>query len=186
MVPLMQLWLPILLSAVGVFIASSLIHMVIKWHNGQYFKLSNEDEVRAVLRKGNPAPGQYVIPYCKDGGDMRNPEMQQKFVDGPIAMMMVRPTGPPAMGKMLGAWFVFTLFAALFAAYLASVTIAPGAASLHVFRVVATVSFLTYGGGTLIDAIWMGLPWRAAFAYVLDAVVYAAVSGGVFVYFWPH
>ena len=28
-----QLWLPILLSAVFVFLASSVIHMALKWHN---------------------------------------------------------------------------------------------------------------------------------------------------------
>jgi len=52
-----QLWIPILLSAVCVFIASSLIHMVLKWHASDYSALPNEDEVRAAIRKGTPAPG---------------------------------------------------------------------------------------------------------------------------------
>jgi len=34
MVPIMSLWLPILLSAVFVFIASSIIHMVLGYHKG--------------------------------------------------------------------------------------------------------------------------------------------------------
>ena len=40
---LAQLWMPIVLSAVLVFAASSLIHMVLKWHNADYRPLANED-----------------------------------------------------------------------------------------------------------------------------------------------
>ena len=36
MVGLAALWLPILLSAVIVFVASSLIHMVSGWHKSDY------------------------------------------------------------------------------------------------------------------------------------------------------
>ena len=55
-----QLWLPILSTAALIFIASSLIHMVFKWHNADYKKLANEDDVRAAIRATSPAPGQYV------------------------------------------------------------------------------------------------------------------------------
>ena len=60
-----QLWIPIILSAVCVFLASSLIHMVVKWHASDYRALSNEDEVRAAIRKGSPSPGQYVLPWAR-------------------------------------------------------------------------------------------------------------------------
>ena len=39
MVPLVDLWLPILLSAVLVFVASSILHMVIPIHRGDFGKL---------------------------------------------------------------------------------------------------------------------------------------------------
>ena len=96
-----QLWLPILVAAVLVYIASSLIHMVFKWHNSDYKKLSNEDEVQAVLRKGTPAPGQYGIPHCTDMKAMREEAMMKKYVDGPIGMLTVIKSGPPKMGGML-------------------------------------------------------------------------------------
>jgi hypothetical protein len=68
------LWMPIAVSAVLVFIASSLVHMVFKWHNVDYRKLANEDEVRAAIRSGSPAtPGEYMIPHCLDGKDFKNP-----------------------------------------------------------------------------------------------------------------
>ena len=63
MVSLAQLWLPILLSAVFVFLASSVIHMAFTYHNKEYHGLGNEDEVRAVLRKANAAPGLYFLGY---------------------------------------------------------------------------------------------------------------------------
>ena len=66
----LELWLPIVLTAVFIFIASSLIHMVFKWHNSDYKKLSNEDEVAAAIRAGNHAPGQYVLPHCMDMKEM--------------------------------------------------------------------------------------------------------------------
>ena len=72
MVPWSQLLLPILLSAVFVFVASSVIHMVLKLHNPDYRKLPNEDEVRAALNKGAPPPGQYVLPHCLDPKEMEN------------------------------------------------------------------------------------------------------------------
>ena len=79
MTSILNLWLPILLSAVFVFIASSLIHMVFKWHNSEYLKLSNEDEVRAAIRKESPGPGQYVLPWCPGMKEMESEAMKQKF-----------------------------------------------------------------------------------------------------------
>lgn len=65
MVPLGHLWLPIIVSAVGVFVASSFVHMVLKfWHTPDYRGLANEEEVGAAIRNGNPAPGMYLVPSC--------------------------------------------------------------------------------------------------------------------------
>ena len=48
MVSISALWLPILLSAVIVFVASSIIHMVLPVHRGDYRKLPEEDRVRVL------------------------------------------------------------------------------------------------------------------------------------------
>jgi hypothetical protein len=181
-----QLWLPILLSAVCVFAASSLIHMVVKWHASDYNALPNEEPVRDAIRKGSPPPGQYVLPHCADMKDMQKPEMQQKYADGPVAFLVVLPNGPPAMGGALGKWFAYTVLVAFMAAYLASRTLAPGTHYLQVFRVVGAVSFLTYGFGSLQMAIWMGKPWGSAAKDLADALVYGLLSGGVFGWLWPR
>jgi len=186
MVALAQLWLPILLSAVAVFIASSLIHMVFKWHNSDYHKLPNEDEVRAAIRKGGPAPGQYVIPHCTDMKEMANPEFLKKYTEGPVGLMYVMPNKAPNMGPTLGLWFAFNLVVAFFTAYLCSRTLQPATEYLAVFRVAGTVTFIAYAMGCFPAAIWMGKPWSVVSKEVLDSLIYGLVTGGVFGSMWPN
>ncbi len=75
MVTIGSLWLPILVSAVLVFIVSSILHMVLKYHARDFIKLPNEDAVRAAIRSGNPEPRMYLIPYMADYSELKTPEM---------------------------------------------------------------------------------------------------------------
>lgn len=186
MVSLGSLWLPILVSAVLVFITSSIIHMVLKYHNSDYAKLPNEDAVRAAIRAGNPPPAQYMVPHCSDMKDMEKPEMKQKYIEGPIAVMNVLRPGLPNMGKSLTQWFVFILFVSLFTGYVAAHTVAAGTSYLEVFRVVGTVGFLAYGAGQIPESIWMGKPWKVTVKGVLDGLVYGLVTAGTFGWLWPR
>ena len=99
MIGLGALWLPILLSAVLVFVASSIIHMVLPYHRSDYRQLPDEDGVRAALRSEAVAPGLYTVPYCTDPKEMGSEEMMAKFEEGPVAFVTVMESGPPAMGK---------------------------------------------------------------------------------------
>jgi hypothetical protein len=179
------LWGPIVLSAFVVFIASSVIHMVLKWHASDYRGLSNEDDVRAVIRKGNPAPGQYILPYCPDMKQMSNPAMQQKYNEGPNAVLRIMKPGVPNMGSALGMWFGFTLLVSIFTAYVASLALAPGADYMTVFRVTSAVGFIAYVLGGYPENIWMGEPWSSAFKDTVDGLVYALLMGGCFGWLWP-
>jgi hypothetical protein len=183
---LQQLWIPIILSAVLVFASSSLIHMVLKWHNSDYRKLSNEDDVRAAIRAGSPAPGQYVLPHCVDMKDMQKPETQQKFAEGPVAWLVIKPSGAPKMGRPLVLWFVFVLAIGGIAAYVAARTLPGSASFLQVCRVVGVVSFLAYAAGSVQGAIWMGKPWGSAAKEVADGLIYAVITAVVFGWCWPH
>jgi hypothetical protein len=180
------LWLPIVLSAVLVFVASSIIHMVLKYHNRDYTGLPNEEAVRAALRAGNPEPRQYVIPYCADMKDMETPEMKQKFIEGPIGVLNLRRPGPPTMGPMLLQWFLFILVVSFFLGYLAAITIEPGAPYLRVFRVVGAAGFLAYAAAQVPAAIWMGKPWPVAGKEVFDGLVYGLLTAGTFGWLWPR
>ena len=50
MTPLSALWLPIVLSAVLVFVASSIIHMFLGWHAGDYPSLPDEARFADAVR----------------------------------------------------------------------------------------------------------------------------------------
>src|SRR3954470_13558027 len=168
MVTLGALWLPVVLSAVLVFITSSIIHMLLKYHNKDYKQIPNEDAVRAAIRAGSPPPAQYIIPYCSDMKDMEKPEMQQKYAEGPVAVLNLMRPGRPGMGPMLGKWFIFILLVSFFIAYVAAHAISPGASYLHVFRIVGATGFLAYGMGQVPAAIWWGKPWSVTMKDLLD------------------
>jgi hypothetical protein len=178
--------LPIVLSALLVFILSAIIHMGLKYHNSDYKRLPNEDAVRAALRSGSPEPRQYIIPYAAEMKEMQSPEMQQKYAEGPVAVLRLRPPGPPTMGPALTQWFLFTLMVSLFVGYVAALTIPPGADYLDVFKVVGGVAFLAYAAGQLPGAIWMAKPWSVATKEVFDGLLYALVTAGTFGWLWPR
>ena len=186
MVSLGQLLLPIILSAVLVFVVSSIIHMVLGYHRSDYTPLPNEDAVRAAIRSGNPAPAQYVIPYCATPKDMGSPEMVRKFTEGPIGVLNLRRPGPPGMGPSLAQWFAFSLVVSFFVAYVACHALPAGAPYLKVFQVVGAVGFLAYSAGQIPAAIWMGKPWSIALKEVFDGLVYGLVTAGSFGWLWPR
>lgn len=185
MVSLTQLWMPVLLSAVGVFVVSSLIHMVFKWHKGDFLRLPNEDALRTLFKGAEVPPGMYVVPHCADMKQMGSPAMKAKYAEGPVGMLLLRAKGPIDMRASLGQWFLLSVGVACAAAYLASRTLAPGTHYLQVFRLVAIATFLAYGTGSIIAGIWMGQPWRAVVKDLVDAILYAIVSGGAFGWLWP-
>jgi hypothetical protein len=186
MVSLGSLWLPILLSAVLVFITSSIIHMVLRYHHRDYTKLPNEDAVRAAIRSGSPKPAQYIIPYCPSPKEMQTPEMRQKYTEGPLAVMNIIRPGVPSMGKNLVQWFVFLFVVSFLIAYVASRAIPAGTPYMGVFRVVGAVGFLAYAAGHLPASIWMGKPWAVAWKEVLDGLIYGLVTAGTFGWLWPR
>ncbi|MGA2425104.1 MAG: hypothetical protein ABSG07_13960 [Terriglobales bacterium] len=185
MVPLTALWLPILLSAVFVFIASSIMHMVLPYHRSDYGQLPDEDKILATLRAAGLKQGLYVFPYCTHK-DMKSPAIAEKQKLGPVGFMTIAPSGPPAMPKFLIQWFVFCLLIGFFVAYLTAHTVASGANYLAVFRVVGTAAFLAYGLGQLISGIWKCQPWPSVIKEVFDGLVFALLTAGTFGWLWPR
>lgn len=183
---LLSLWLPILLSAVVVFVISSLIHMVIKWHAPDYRGFSNEEAVRVAIRAGNPTPGRYVIPHCKDMKEMGSEVMLQKYRDGPVGQFVLGPNGIPNLGKCLGLWFLFSLGVAVVAAFLATQIFGlDPTRDRAAAKLIGAVSFLAYGFGTITETIWAMRPWSSSIKYLLDAALYAVGSGFIFFWLWP-
>jgi hypothetical protein len=185
MVPLITLCLPILLSAVIVFFASSIIHMLLPYHRSDYQKLPEEESIRAALRAAGVKRGLYHFPYCTHK-DMKTPATIEKFKQGPVGMMTVFPSGPPVMPKFLGMWFAYCLVISFFVAYLTGHTVPPGTSYLTVFRVAGTAAFLAYGLGNLSNSIWKGQPWSVTFKEVFDGLIYGLLTAGTFGWLWPR
>ena len=183
---LLSLWLPILLSAVVVFIISSLIHMVFKWHAPEYKGFANEDTVRAAINAGKPSPGQYVLPYCTDMKDLATESMQKKYLEGPVGFLRLNAPGPVNMGKSLGIWFLFTLFVTAVAGYLAMrVCGMDPTQGLRAGKWAGSIAFIAFGFGGVPESIWMGRPWISTAKYLLDAALYGLGTGAVFWWLWP-
>jgi hypothetical protein len=182
---LAQLWMPILVTAILVFLASSLIHMVFKWHNSEYRKLANEDEVMAAVRAGAPTPGQYVMPHCADMKLMRDEAMQRKFRDGPVGLLTLRRNGAPHVGGSLLRWFVFVLAVAAIAGVVAAQAVGLPGNNRAGGHLVGMISLLTYAGGSVQNGIWMGRPWTAVAKDLLDSLIYATISALTFMWLWP-
>ena len=181
---ILQLWLPILATAVFIFIASSLIHMVFKWHNADYLKLPNEDAVGAAIRAGSLAPGQYALPHCVDMKEMAGEAMKKKFTDGPVALITLRENGMPNMGKSLSQWFVYCLVIAAISGSIARYALGATPASGQIGCVVGTMSFLAFTGGSVQMGIWMGKPWGSVGKEALDGLIYAVICAATFSWLW--
>jgi hypothetical protein len=185
MVPLTALWLPILLSAVVVFIASSIMHTVLPYHRSDYRQLPDEDKLLAVLRAAGLTRGLYIFPFTTHR-DMKTPAMQEKYKQGPVGMMIVFPTGPVVLPKFLAQWFGYCLIIGVFVAYLTGHTVAPGARYLAVFRVAGSAAFMAYGLGQVSNSIWKGQTWSVTFKEVIDGLVHGLLVAGIFGWLWPR
>ena len=185
MVPVVELWLPILLAAVFVFVVSSILHMVIPIHKGDYKRLPDEDKVCDALRAASPSPGAYMIPCPGSMKEMGSPEMIERYKKGPVGWMTVLPNGPPTMCKSLTLWFIYSVLMSVFVAYLAGLGLAEGAEYMKVFRVTGTVAILGYAFSYFPDSIWKGQPWGNTFKFIFDGVIYGLVTAGTFAWLWP-
>jgi len=184
MVSLTALWLPILLSAVLVFIASSIIHMLLGWHAGDWKKLSSEDAVLDALRPFKLPPGDYVAPRPSSMKEMGTPEFQAKATRGPRVMLTVLPASN-SMPLNLALWFVYSIVVAVFAAYVAGATLGPGTPYMTVFRITSTVTFTAYALALWHDWIWYSRSLGYTIRSSIDGLIYALLTGGAFGWLWP-
>ncbi len=186
MVGLFSLWLPILLSAVIVFIVSSIIHTVSPWHKNDYPMMENQDAVMSALRPLNLPPGDYMVPRPRDMKDMRSPAFMDKLRTGPKVIMTVLPPGMPGMAKNLVGWFVYCMVVNLFAAYVCNHALGAGAHYLSVFRFVGTVAFVGYALALWQMSIWYSRSWATTIKSTVDGLIYALLTAGTFGWLWPR
>jgi hypothetical protein len=186
MVPILALWMPIVVSAVAVFVVSSIIHMVLGYHANDFAKLPQEDEVMAALRPLKIPPGDYAVPAAGAMAEMRTPEFKAKMKEGPVIFMTVCPNGIYQMGTPMLLWFIYLLIVGVFAAYIAGRSLAPGAEFHAVVHRAGVVAFAGYGLGLLQNSIWWRRKWSTTLKSMFDGLIFALITGLIFAWLWPH
>lgn len=185
MVPLTSLLFPILVSAVLVFVASFVIHMLLPYHHTDFAKVPREDEVMAALRPFAIPPGEYMSPFGGSPAAMKDPVFLEKLKAGPVALITVMPGGTPKMGKELTLWFVYCVVVGVFAAYVTGRALPAGADYVQVFRFSGTVAFISYTVANWQNSIWYRRAWSTTLKNTFDGLVYALLTAGVFGWLWP-
>jgi len=171
------------MSAVFVFVVSSIIHMALPWHKCDYRKIPNEDQVMDALRSLNIPRGDYMVPRCDSMKEMRTPEFKAKMQRGPVFTATFM-SGEMAMGKSLLLWFVYLLVVSYFAAYVGAHAGALSSFAIHSRRIIGITAFLGYGGALCQNSIWYQRSWGTTIRSLIDSVIYAAVTAATFGCLW--
>jgi len=186
MVPVTSLILPIVLSAVFVFVASSVIHMVLKYHKNDFSQIPDEDGALDAFRRLKMPPGDYCAPYAGSMEAMKSPAFVEKMTKGPIVTMTVSPGGSINMGANLMQWFLYSLVISFFAAYVTGRVLGPGVHYLEVFRVAGTVTFMGYAAALPQFSIWYKRSWATTMRSMFDGLLYGLLTAGTFGWLWPR
>jgi hypothetical protein len=186
MTALTALWLPILVASVIVFVASSLIHMVLPWHKNDFPRMANEDAFRDAVRPLAIPPGDYMVPRPSSMKEMRTPEFLEKLRQGPVMVVTVMPNGPGSMGRSLVLWFLYLVVVGVFSGYIAGRALPAATPYLPVFRFVGASAFLAYSVALWQMSIWYRRSWLTTFKATVDGLIYALVTAGTFGWLWPR
>lgn len=185
MVPLTSLWLPILLSAVVVFVLSSIIHMFLPWHRSDFRKVPDEAAALEALGGLGIPPGDYLLPCAGSPDEMKTAEFKARIEKGPVVVMTVMSPGGMGMGGSLVKWFVYCLVVGVFAAYVAGRAVGPGGEYLAVFRFAGVTTFASYALALWQGTIWYKRAWTTTLKSNVDSLIYALFTAGVFGWLWP-
>lgn len=180
-----MLWLPTLLSAVVVFIVSSLIHMLLRWHRNDQLRLPNEDAVAEVLKSLDA--GDYRMPFASGPEEMRSEAFKERAKRIPMAVITVVKGDLMAGFRMsLIQWFVYSLAVSFIAGHAAYGPLHDGASYQAVFHTVGLTAFLGYSMGLAQQSIWGGKRWGPTLKSMVDGLIYALFTAGVFGWLWPR
>jgi hypothetical protein len=188
---LLSLWLPIVLSAVAVWIVSTVFGLPFLHHKNDWIGmgLSDEDALMEFLRTrgGGIKPGNYLFPDFRTREAMESERVKNALERGPVGHLSVWQPPLGMGGKLAGTLIVYLVVSTLIA-YLASITLPRTAETdfARVFRVVGTAGILAYSFAFIPNAIWFGAYMRTIVASIFDGVVFALITGAIFAWRWPH
>jgi hypothetical protein len=185
MVGIMSLWLPIIVSAVAVFVTSSIVHMVMPWHKNDYGRVPDEEAARAAIGPLAIPPGDYMLPRPMSRDDLKSEAFKDKHRQGPNVIMTVLPNGDWSMGRNLFLWFLYLLVVSIFSAYVAGRALPPTAVDGDILRFTSTTAFICYSVALWQMSIWYRRSWSTTIKATVDGLIYAFITGGIFCWLWP-
>jgi hypothetical protein len=182
---ILPLWLPILLSAVIVWIVSAIVWMALPHHKNDFIALADEDAFIEFIRRSGIKPGNYVFPDFRGREAMKSEKICKTLEEGPVGHLSVWRT-PLTMGGKMFATFVVYLVVSTLIAYLTRVAL-PGAAPFaKVFQIAGTAGVLAYCFSFIPNAVWFGAYKRTIVASFIDGILYGLMTGAIFAWRWPH
>ena len=186
MVSLTSLWLPILVSSVAVFVASSILHMVLPFHRNDYKSVPQEDAFLDALRRFSIPPGDYLAPRPASAAEMRSPQFAEKARKGPVIMMTTSPGGSISIARNLGQWFLYLIVVGVLTADLSGDALAAGSGVEDVCMFAGTIAFMGYALALAQNSIWGRRSWWTTFKSLIDGLIYAVITGQTFGWMWPR
>jgi hypothetical protein len=181
---LAQLWLPIVVSAVLVFVVSAATHMLIPARQAEWARLPAQDSIQAAVR--GAAPGLYMFPLPETVKERGTADSMARWAEGPSGWLTVVAPGPIKMGRNMALSLLMNLFVSAMAGYVAVHALGAAPPYRAVFRIVGSIGFLAYAVGPIYEAIWYWKPARSLAYSAVDALLYGLVMGGAFGWLWPR
>lgn len=179
---LTELWVPILISTVVLFVLSFTAWVILPHHFNDYQRLPNEQQFMDAIGPMNLPSGNYMFPYADSKADQGTPEFAEKYKAGPRGTIQIFEM--PNMGVNMAKTIVFFLVTTVVIAYVTYAACPPKAASqfLEVFRIAGTIGILVHASSGILNGIWFK---RKMITDSIDGVVYGLVLGLIFAIFWP-
>lgn len=178
-----DLWLPVLVATVAVFLLSMIAWTVAPHHKPEARPLGDERSLFGLIKGQQIAPSSYYFPYC-DASEMKTDEGRRRYTEGPWGRLMLY-SKPPSMGASLLGSFVLYLVVSVALAFLGSETIAPGETFARVMTVMGTGAVLAYTAAVMPQIIWFDRRWKVFAAHLFDGVAYGLATGASFALLWP-
>ncbi len=193
---LTHLWLPILVSSVGVWFISFAAWMIIGHHKKDRDAIPDERGFIDFIRRANIPPGDYGYPdFCQHDSLPRKERMTaMKALYDQHPQGLLRVWAPTNMGLAMGLTFAFYLVTSVVIAYLGWAALPHSAAAAgtdgsrlfwKVFQVLGTAGILAYCFGSFPNDLWFQKKRRAMAMNLVDGIAFGLATGLVFAWFWP-
>ena len=187
---LTRLWLPIVVSGVGVWVVSAIAWMAIGHHKKDQDPLPNEREFIDAITRLNIRPGNYGFPdFCQhDALPAQERRKALKALYDTHPQGQLRVWAPTNMGAAMLLTVLFYLVASAVIASLGWAALPHRAAETSfwkVFQVLGTSGVLAYCFAGVPNDLWFQKKRRAMLTGWIDGVAFGLLTGAVFAWLWP-